>query len=106
VTSPSAPPETTFAIAPAKIGVPYHIYGLLNFLNSVPLPTVKELLFTATTISADRALRVGPVNHVLPGPEVEATSRASSPRSAVPSSSTEASSPAPATSPPGGRISS
>jgi methylmalonyl-CoA decarboxylase len=64
-------PETTFAITPAKLGVPYNISGLLNFLNSVPLPTVKELLFTAAPIPAERALRTGLVNHVVPAGELE-----------------------------------
>jgi methylmalonyl-CoA decarboxylase len=65
-------PETTFAITPAKLGVPYNISGLLNFLNSVPLAIVKEMLFTAAPISAERALNAGLVNHVLPVEELEA----------------------------------
>lgn len=65
-------PETTFAITPAKLGVPYNISGLLNFLNSVPLAMVKEMLFTAAPISAERALNAGLVNHVLPIDELEA----------------------------------
>jgi methylmalonyl-CoA decarboxylase len=62
---------TSFAITPAKLGVPYNVSGLLNFLNSVPLPTVKELIFTAAPIPAERALRTGLVNHVVPVPELE-----------------------------------
>ncbi len=65
-------PEATFAITPAKLGVPYNISGLLNFLNSAPLSTVKEMLFTAAPISADRALRCGLVNHVAEIDELEA----------------------------------
>ncbi len=62
---------TTFAITPAKLGVPYNISGLLNFLNSAPLPTVKELIFTATPVTAERALRTGLVNHVVPVADLE-----------------------------------
>jgi methylmalonyl-CoA decarboxylase len=64
-------PETTFAITPAKLGVPYNISGLLNFLNSVPLAIVKEMVFTAAPISAERALNAGLVNHVAPIDELE-----------------------------------
>lgn len=64
-------PETTFAITPAKLGVPYNISGLLNFLNSVPLAMVKEMVFTAAPISAERAFNAGLVNHVLSIDELE-----------------------------------
>jgi len=33
---------------------------------------VKEMLFTAQPIDADRALRVGMINHVVPADEIEA----------------------------------
>lgn len=67
-----ASPETTFAITPAKLGLPYNITGLLTFMNAVPLPVVKEMLFTAKPIPAERALRLGIVNHVVPLAEIEA----------------------------------
>src|SRR5271165_3172500 len=35
-----------FAITPAKLGLPYNVEGLLNFLNRVPLTIVKEMFFT------------------------------------------------------------
>lgn len=56
----------TFAMTPARLGVPYDIAGVLNFMRSVPLPVVKEMLFTAQPIPAERALRVGLVNCVVP----------------------------------------
>ena len=37
----------TFAITPAKLGVPYDIEGTLSFMQSVSLPILKEMLFTA-----------------------------------------------------------
>ena len=39
---------TAFAITPAKLGVPYDIEGTLSFMQSVRLPVVKEMLFTAS----------------------------------------------------------
>lgn len=63
--------DTTFAITPAKLGVPYNISGLLNFLNSAPMPAVKELIFTAAPVPAERALRIGLVNHVVSRDKLE-----------------------------------
>lgn len=65
-----ATPDVTFAITPAKLGVPYNISGMQTFLNAVPLPLVKEMLFTAQPIAADRALRHGMINHVVPAGEI------------------------------------
>ena len=39
--------ETTFAITPTKLGVPYDIEGTLSFMQPVSLPVIKEMLFTA-----------------------------------------------------------
>lgn len=61
----------TFAITPAKIGVPYNIVGILNFMNRLPLSVVKEMFFTANPIDAKRAERVGIVNRVVPAPDLE-----------------------------------
>lgn len=62
----------TFALTPARVGVPYDVAGMLNFMQSVPLQVIKELLFTATPISATRALEVGIVNRVVPADRLEA----------------------------------
>jgi methylmalonyl-CoA decarboxylase len=35
--------SSAFAITPAKIGVPYNVAGLLNFLGRVPLTIAKEI---------------------------------------------------------------
>lgn len=61
----------TFAITPAKLGVPYDIEGTQSFMQSVSLPVIKEMLFTAQPMSADRALRVGLVNQVVPADRLE-----------------------------------
>ena len=63
----------TFAITPAKLGVPYDIEGTLSFMGSVSLPVIKEMLFTAQPISAERALRVGLINHLVPADRLEPT---------------------------------
>ena len=61
----------TFALTPAKLGVPYDIAGVLNLMQSVSLPVVKEMLFTAQPMPAERALRVGIVNRVVPAEGLE-----------------------------------
>jgi methylmalonyl-CoA decarboxylase len=63
----------TFAITPAKLGVPYDIAGVLNFMRSVSLPIIKEMLFTAQPMPAARALQVGIVNQVIPADRLEGT---------------------------------
>jgi methylmalonyl-CoA decarboxylase len=62
----------TFAITPAKLGVPYNIGGVQNMIVSVPLVVVKEMLFRAKPISARRAYEVGIVNYVVPVDQLEA----------------------------------
>ncbi len=63
--------KSTFAITPAKLGVPYDIVGVLNFMKSVNLPLIKEILFTAQPISAQRAVSIGMINHAVPDEELE-----------------------------------
>ena len=65
-------PTCTFAITPAKLGVPYNPSGILHFLNRVPLNIAKEMFFTALPIDAVRAESVGIVNHIVPEAELEA----------------------------------
>src|SRR5271165_27071 len=62
----------TFAITPAKLGLPYNAAGLLNFLSRVPLAIAKEMFFTAEPISAQRAERVNIINMLVPQADLEA----------------------------------
>jgi methylmalonyl-CoA decarboxylase len=61
----------SFAITPAKIGLPYNSVGILNFMSRLPLSVVKEMFFTAEPIGAARAERVGIVNRLAPPAELE-----------------------------------
>lgn len=67
-----AAPGATFAATPAKLGVPYNVSGMLTFLNAADPRVVKEMLFTARPIGAERAERLGIVNHVVAAEELEA----------------------------------
>jgi methylmalonyl-CoA decarboxylase len=66
-----ATPESTFAITPAKLGVPYNLGGLLTLMNMIPLPVAKEMLFTAQPISTFQALNCGIINYIKPAEEIE-----------------------------------
>jgi methylmalonyl-CoA decarboxylase len=61
---------SSFALTPAKLGVPYNLSGTLNFLK-VEMHLVKEMLFTAQPISAERLAASGVINHVVPLEELE-----------------------------------
>ncbi|MCC7539752.1 MAG: methylmalonyl-CoA decarboxylase [Deltaproteobacteria bacterium] len=65
-------PTASFAITPAKIGVPYNPAGILRLMTAVDAGLlVKEMFFTARPIAAERALQVGMLNHVVPGATIE-----------------------------------
>jgi methylmalonyl-CoA decarboxylase len=68
-------PSTTFAITPAKLGVPYTTTGLMRFIGVMPMHIVKELFFTAQPISASRARELGLLNHLVEPDELEAFTR-------------------------------
>ena len=62
----------TFAMTPAKLGLPYNASGLMHFLNRMHLDHVRELFFTAQPISAETAKEWGIVNHLTTEGELEA----------------------------------
>ena len=64
--------DATFAITPAKIGLPYSASGLVRFLAVVGPHKAKELFFTAQPINAQAAQQAGMVNHVVPRDDLEA----------------------------------
>lgn len=57
--------SATFAITPAKLGVPYNTAGTTHFVAALPLHVVKEMFFTARPISAVEAHRWGVVNRLV-----------------------------------------
>ncbi len=67
-----ATPEASFALTPARLGVPYNISGMLTLLNASNMRIAKEMAFTAKPVSAERAERLGMLNHVVPAAEIEA----------------------------------
>ena len=64
-------PNTSFAITPAKIGVPYNSSGILHFLNILGMNIAKEMFFTAKPITSQRAENLGILNHLVSVEEIE-----------------------------------
>ncbi|HVO25803.1 MAG TPA: methylmalonyl-CoA decarboxylase [Candidatus Margulisiibacteriota bacterium] len=63
--------NASFAITPAKIGLPYNSTGLLHFINALGMNTVKEMFFTARPINAERALQLGILNRLVEPSDLE-----------------------------------
>ena len=57
--------SSTFAITPAKLGVPYNASGITHFLNRLHLNHAKEMFFTAQPIDAATADKWGVINHLV-----------------------------------------
>ena len=63
--------DATFALTPARLGVPYNMSGILNFIKVADMHFVKEMLFTARAVTAGRMAAYGVVNAVVPAEEIE-----------------------------------
>ena len=57
--------DCTFAITPAKLGLPYTASGISHFLSRLPLNIVNEMFCTALPIGATRALDIGIINELV-----------------------------------------
>lgn len=66
-----AAPTATFAITPARIGIPYNSSGVLHFINVVGARFAREMFFTAQPVDAERAFRIGILNHLVPSEQLE-----------------------------------
>jgi methylmalonyl-CoA decarboxylase len=67
--------DSTFAVTPARLGVPYNLSGVLNLSKSVSMPRIKEMLFTTQPFPAAWLRDAGLVNRVVPAAELEAATR-------------------------------
>jgi methylmalonyl-CoA decarboxylase len=56
--------SATFAITPARMGVPYHTEGVAQFLGAVPVSVAKEMFLTALPLAADSPHLAGTVNRL------------------------------------------
>ncbi len=63
--------DASFAITPAKLGVPYFSGGVSVFARSLPLHVVKAMFYTAMPLSARDGQQFGLVHEVVPdGPSL------------------------------------
>jgi len=68
---------STFAITPARLGIPYNTAGVAHFLGALPLNVAKEMFFTADPVTAEQMAEFGVVNRLVgDGPELDVTSLA------------------------------
>jgi enoyl-CoA hydratase/carnithine racemase len=67
--------ESRFAIPAARLGLGYGFGGVKALIDVVGPSVAKEILFTARQFSAEEALRVGLVNRVTSGAELEPLAR-------------------------------
>ncbi len=63
--------KTSFAITPARLGVPYNPAGILHIVNMVGMTMAREMLLTSQPVTAARALQIGLLNHLVPVTELE-----------------------------------
>lgn len=64
-------PTASITMTPAKIGVPYNASGILHFMGIMGVNIAKEMFFSAQSLSAERAERLGILNHMVPAEELE-----------------------------------
>lgn len=60
----------TFAITPAKIGIPYNASGIMHFINQLGINKAREMFFTGMPITAQDAMNVGFVNQIAPADQL------------------------------------
>lgn len=63
--------QATFAITPAKIGIPYNASGIMHFINQLGINKAREMFFLANPITAADAMNVGLVNVVTSTEELD-----------------------------------
>ena len=63
---PIGDPTASLAFTPAKLGLPYDGEGLLNALLRAGAALAMEMFATANPMPAERALRAGMLNHLVP----------------------------------------
>jgi methylmalonyl-CoA decarboxylase len=61
---------SSFAITPAKLALPYNVSGVMHFISRLGLNIAKEMFFSAEPIMAERAERVGILNHLVPSDQL------------------------------------
>jgi methylmalonyl-CoA decarboxylase len=64
-------PTASMTMTPAKISVPYTASGILHFMGIMGVNIAKEMFFSAQPLSAERAEKLGILNHLVSVDELE-----------------------------------
>ncbi|HXE97749.1 MAG TPA: methylmalonyl-CoA decarboxylase [Dongiaceae bacterium] len=64
-------PAASLTMTPAKISVPYNASGILHFIGIMGINIAKEMFFSAQPLTAERAEKLGILNHMVPLQELE-----------------------------------
>ena len=56
----------SLTMTPARISVPYNASGILHFIEVMGVNIAKEMFFSAQPLSAERAEKLGILNHLVP----------------------------------------
>ena len=64
-------PTCSLAFTPARLGLPYDAGGLLNVVMRAGPAIALEMFSTADPVPAERALRLGLLNHLVPEADLE-----------------------------------
>ena len=70
-----ATPASRFAIPAARLGLGYEYSGVAALARLIGPSATRDLLFSARLVEADEALRLGLINFVVAGDEIEARVR-------------------------------
>jgi enoyl-CoA hydratase/carnithine racemase len=68
--------DARFALPAARLGLGYHASGIARLVQIVGPSSAAEICFAALQYDAGEALRLGLVNRVLPGDDLEGFTRA------------------------------
>ena len=67
--------QSQFGVPAARLGIAYGFDGLRRLVSLVGPAMANEIMFTGNRINADEALRIGLINRVIPGDNIESTVR-------------------------------
>lgn len=63
--------DLKMGITPAKLGIVYNEQGIFDFFNVIGPSNTREIFYTGKLYSAEEAIQIGLVNHVVPTSELE-----------------------------------
>ncbi len=62
--------ESSFALTPGKLGLPYNMAGLSGLLSLAGSRAIREMILTARPVNAEKAYHFGLINHLVDAGEI------------------------------------